>query len=252
MSNENENNTTNSRFKGNTGLAIVAIVAIVAIALAWWKPWATVSEKVIDGNVRITGNLTVDKNATVKDNLVVNKDATVKGQLTAATIVSETDILAKRNIVANETVQAKIVQATEKVIAPEVDANIVNTKVLNTEKVNITSVSTVNVQPVQQPIAQYGSGSSNSFTSGDPEWHTGVGITKTVIMNVLPGKTAVVGGYLVNGLRGDLKPYSPGTYTLTICDGFIRDNVDPSNTNATLQMKKDEAIRLGQDVTNAQ
>lgn len=219
------------------------MVFLLVVGLLVWQPWQKWSisvadkEKVIDGNVRITGDLTVDGNETVKKNLDVD------GQ-----IKTKTDILAEG------TIQGKTVQATKEIIAPEITANKITTKevVTTTNNVVVTPVQTTSTVDQTGSNTNTNTGSENSFTSGDPQWNTGVGITKTVTLNVSPGKTAVVGGYTVNGVKGSLKIYQPGTYQLTICDGFIRDNIDPVNSQSTYQMKKDEAQRLGQDISNAQ
>ncbi|MDD3002626.1 MAG: hypothetical protein PHS06_02015 [Candidatus Shapirobacteria bacterium] len=227
-------------------IGIAALIAIIALMLWQNQPWS--KETTVNGDLHVKGNLVVDKNAEIKDTITAKKVVALEE--------IQTPII-KANVGEIAHVKANVVDAVT-VNADTVNANTANIQVVNAGKVNTGSnIPSVTVQPVQS-VDQTGSantastGSENSFTSGDPQWNTGVGITKTVTLNVSPGKTAVVGGYTVNGVKGLLKIYQPGTYQLTICDGFIRDNIDPANSQSTYQMKKDEAQRLGQDISNAQ
>ncbi|MDD2224948.1 MAG: hypothetical protein PHP97_02185 [Candidatus Shapirobacteria bacterium] len=228
-------------------IGIVTLIAIIALMLWQSQPWSKESkETTINGDLHVTGNLVVDKNVEVKDTITAKKVVALEE---IKTPIIKADVGEISHVKAN-VVDSIIVNAET------INANTANIQVVNAGKVNtgsnISSVTVQPVQPVEKPVEQTGSGSENSFTSGDPQWNTGVGVTKTVTLNVSPGKTAVVGGYTVNGVKGSLKIYQPGTYQLTICDGFIRDNVDPANSQSTYQMKKDEAARLGQDISNAQ
>lgn len=225
---------------------IVALIALIAFMLWQTQPWSKeTKETTVNGDLHVTGSLVVDKNAEVKDTLTAKKVEALEEIKTP---------IIKANVGEIAHVKANVVDSIT-VNAETVNANTVNSQVVNAGKVNTGSnIPSVAVQPVQ-PVEQTSptaTGSENSFTSGDPQWNTGVGVTKTVTLNVSPGKTAVVGGYTVNGVKGSLKIYQPGTYQLTICDGFIRDNIDPANSQSTYQMKKDEAQRLGQDISNAQ
>lgn len=71
------------------------------------------------------------------------------------------------------------------------------------------------------------------ITQNSPRWYeaTGTGVnTKTFTLIVNTGENAIVGGFKIDGVsNGVYKGYGPGTYTVTITDGFA---LITSNVNA--------------------
>lgn len=260
---ENEMRENNNKRFGT--LAIVAIVAIVALALMLWHPWSGTGNTAISTTTpNGKETMVIDKNVKITGDLEVEGNATVKGQLTAAVIVSETDILAKRNIVAEETVQGKVVQATEKVIAPEVHTNKVVTQSVETTNNQVvvqpksegSIVNNVVEQPAQQPVVrqqqvvrQQPVQQSTTTTNSAPVIHnyaeTGVGKSKNFTLVVRSGNIGIVGGYTVNGQsNGVYRAYSPGTYSLAITDGFIYE-VDQAHAKAEFNSRVSQARNSG-------
>lgn len=204
------------------------MVFLLVVGLLVWQPWQKWSisvadkEKVIDGNVRITGDLTVDGNETVKKNLDVD------GQ-----IKTKTDILAEG------TIQGKTVQATKEVIAPEITTNKITTKevIMTTKDVAITPVQTTST------VDQTGNGNSSTTTiSTSPTIsnyaETGkVSTPKSYTLIVENGNIGIVGGYNVNRIpNGVYRAYGPGTYKIDITDGFIYE-VDQAHALAEFESR---------------
>jgi len=249
-------------------------LALLLIALLIWHPWhsntllGSKDDPTATPNPNGKETIVIDKNVVIKGDVEVEGNAKVDGQLTAAVIVSETDILAKRNIVAEETIQGKVVQATEKIIAPEVHTNKVVTQKTETTKNQVvvqpkpegsivnnfveeqpaqqtTQQTVVQQSTTQQPSQQ----STTTTTSSAPVIsnyaETGKGASKNFTLIVENGNIGIVGGYTVNGQsNGVYRAYRPGTYSLSITDGFIYE-IDQAHAKAEFNSRVSQARNSG-------